>query len=273
MVNVFPERIVPGTDEFKLYYADHIKRYMFTIPYIEDKNVLDIACGVGYGSYYMASNGAKKVLGGDISKETIEYAKANYKLNDNLKFIVADALNLASLDEKFDVVVSMETFEHLTDQRKFLEEVTSVLNDDGVFIVSTPLTTDPDKKPLNPFHVKEVGIAEFQKILTVNFEKVDLYGERITDKRRKQDKDILIHFMAKNHNFAQIARLKIFSMVPQTIKKSIKKPKNISSSALHDRSVFLSYLLENGYAYTVDDYTISRNNIAEAHVIMAVCMK
>lgn len=38
-------------------------RYMETLQYIKGKNVLDIACGIGWGSYLMAKSGANKITG------------------------------------------------------------------------------------------------------------------------------------------------------------------------------------------------------------------
>ena len=56
---------------------EHIHRYKFALNYVKSKKILDIACGEGYGSNILSSE-AEKVLGIDISSESINYAKNKY---------------------------------------------------------------------------------------------------------------------------------------------------------------------------------------------------
>ncbi len=101
--------------------------------------------GAGYGSSYLGRKGAKTVVGGDVSRDAIEYAKAHYT-RDGLSFECLDATELPLTAECFDAVVSFETIEHLRDYRKFLSEVKSVLSSGGLFLVSTP-----NKRAISPF--------------------------------------------------------------------------------------------------------------------------
>lgn len=66
------EFVVPNKTPYATY-QEHINRYVFASNFVKDKTVLDIVCGTGYGSSYLARKGAKRVLGGDISKKAIEY--------------------------------------------------------------------------------------------------------------------------------------------------------------------------------------------------------
>src|SRR4030066_783433 len=104
------ERIIPGFVPMDSF-LEHISRYIFALAYVENKNVLDIACGTGYGSYFLAKNGAKFVAGGDISEIAINYAKNKYKL-DTLEFEVENVMKMSYPSEHFDVIVSFETIEH-----------------------------------------------------------------------------------------------------------------------------------------------------------------
>ena len=54
---------------------DHLARYDFACKFVNRKKVLDIACGMGYGSKMLSKAGALCVDGVDISEEAIEYAK------------------------------------------------------------------------------------------------------------------------------------------------------------------------------------------------------
>lgn len=182
------ERVVPGKTPLRIY-EDHIERYKFAVKYVNDKCVLDIACGVGYGSKCLSNGGASRVVGVDISKEAVSYAKTNYK-SINLNFLRGDATRLPFQNNYFDIVVSFETIEHIPDHRKFLAEVSRILKAGGTFIVSTPnrTVTSPSKslyqKPNNIHHFVEYTPHEFDNILkNFSFEDIHFFGQRMIHKR------------------------------------------------------------------------------------------
>jgi 2-polyprenyl-3-methyl-5-hydroxy-6-metoxy-1,4-benzoquinol methylase len=61
------ERYIP-TEEGKIR-LEHYHRYATVLDVVKEKNVLDVACGEGYGSFFMAEVAAS-VVGVDISDET-----------------------------------------------------------------------------------------------------------------------------------------------------------------------------------------------------------
>jgi len=173
------ERVVPGKTPYTVY-QEHINRYVFASKYIKNKIILDVASGTGYGSYYLIKNGAKKVIGVDISSDAINYAKNVYK-KQNLNFIQGDSINLPFRDESFDVITSFETIEHIKEYDKFLKECRRVLKNDGLFICSTPnkkVYSPYAKLTLNPFHIKEFFPEEFYRILNRHFRNTKLYGQK-----------------------------------------------------------------------------------------------
>jgi len=60
-------------------FGDHLVRYNFALPLCRNKKVLDLACGSGYGTFII-SKVAKGVIGGDVSKETVDFCKKNIKM-------------------------------------------------------------------------------------------------------------------------------------------------------------------------------------------------
>lgn len=158
-------------------YKEHVSRYEFAASLAKNKIVLDIACGVGYGSSYLEEKGAKMVVGGDINRDAIEYAKAHYKRRE-ISFLRLDAMNVPFSESTFDVVVSFETIEHLKDCRRFLSLCKAVLKKNGLFICSTPnslITFSDSGMPLNPFHTREFTLREFRNLLRDYFRDVDIY--------------------------------------------------------------------------------------------------
>ena len=95
------------------------KRYIFALKYVHDKKVLDCACGVGWGSFLMASAGAREVYGIDISEAAINSSKLFY-YNENINYIKGTPYDLPQ-DYKFDLITSFETIEHVENPLGFLK--------------------------------------------------------------------------------------------------------------------------------------------------------
>lgn len=162
------ERWMPGFSN-SFVEKDHYLRYNWVIDYVEGKNVLDIACGAGKGSFILAEKGnANFVLGCDINEKSIRYAKHRNK-HPKVQFSNQNATEL-NFNEDFDVVVSFETIEHLNDVDKFLKNIYSALKPGGIFIVSTPISRkNIDKSPKNPYHFCEWGFEQFHKVISKYF--------------------------------------------------------------------------------------------------------
>ena len=176
-----PERIVPDETEPGIV-AIHLKRYAFAEPWCRGKEVLDVACGVGYGTAHLAGTAAR-VVGGDLSEEAIAYAQGRYAAA-NVEFRVLDAAALPFPPGSFDAVCSFETIEHLPDREAYLGEVARVLRPAGVFLVSTPRADSTTERPDNPFHRIEYSREDFERLLSRHFRTVELYGQRRLQTRR-----------------------------------------------------------------------------------------
>ncbi len=173
------ERFVPEIDD-RVMQMEHLQRYLSVCKVIKKLNVLDVACGEGYGSNLMA-NYAKNVTGVDISQDAINHAKKRYKRN-NLNYIWGSATDLSMFqNESFDAVISFETIEHIdeTSQQLFLKEIKRVLRPNGFLIMSTP-----DKKIYsdlhnyhNEYHIHEFYKSEFVSFLKSQFDVVNLFNQ------------------------------------------------------------------------------------------------
>ena len=162
------ERWLPGFTDPTTDF-DHEQRYKWALNFTKEKNVLDIACGSGKGSYIMAVEGkAKQVLGCDIESDAIRYASIKYKAQ-NLSYKIQDATKLKE-NISFDVIVSFETIEHIKETEFYLNSIYSHLNNNGIFIVSTPISEyEENTKPKNPYHVVEWGFKKFQEVISKKF--------------------------------------------------------------------------------------------------------
>lgn len=171
------ERFVPTL--YNDNTIEHLHRYAFACKFIQDKIVLDMASGEGYGSNLMADYAAK-VIGADISNESIEHAKKKYQ-KPNLSFFCSSAIELPIASNSVDVVVSFETIEHLLEQDEMLTEIKRVLKLGGFFIISSPdkeFYTDVTGH-LNQFHLKELYFSELKNLLKKYFSYTHYYLQRI----------------------------------------------------------------------------------------------
>lgn len=174
------ERVVPGELSWEEFGVEHQQRYEFFTSYYSGKKVLDAACGSGYGSYHISNSGAASVLGIDISTGSVEAAKKKY-VNPNLTYKTADCSDLRKLGEKFDLIVSFETLEHLTDPRLFIKSAAEVLNPGGIFICSTPNKMRLSGAGyINQYHLNELDYDEFYKAMSENSEILGNYHQTET---------------------------------------------------------------------------------------------
>jgi SAM-dependent methyltransferase len=171
------ERFIPGAAG-EIWY-EHWHRYHFVAPLVAGRDVLDIACGEGYGSALLARHAAH-VTGADISPTAIAHARTHYADHANLDFREADCAALPFADASFDVVVSFETLEHIEAQEAFLDGIRRVLRPGGVLAISCPNKAEySDKRDhINEFHVRELYREELAALLRTRFPHAAWYGQR-----------------------------------------------------------------------------------------------
>jgi SAM-dependent methyltransferase len=181
------ERIVPNTEKWQAYYANHICRYIFAsrlLKEIKAKRILDAACGVGYGTNHLATSTGAQVVGIDRSEEALGIAGRSFA-SMGARFLSDDChkLDAASGYGPYDAIVSFETLEHLPQPERFLDSCFKNLQPAGLFIVSSPnkhVTCVPGR-PQNPFHEREFFPEEFTSLLTqAGFSNVKLFGQCYT---------------------------------------------------------------------------------------------
>jgi ubiquinone/menaquinone biosynthesis C-methylase UbiE len=165
------ERMIPDYHKGKVIYGEHITRYVSAQELVKGKVVLDIASGSGYGTNLLSKT-AKKVYGVDISDISIEYAKQNYGAS-NIDFRVGDGEKIPLEDNSVDIVVTFETIEHIPDYRQFMNEVSRVLKEDGLLVISTP--NDLEFAEGNHFHLHEFEYTELKKLINKHFKYTDSY--------------------------------------------------------------------------------------------------
>ena len=126
------------------------------------ENILDVGCGIGGSSLYLAEKFQARATG--ITLSPVQAASATERaqaliLSNRSQFLVANALEMPFEDNTFDLVWSLESGEHMPDKTKFMQECYRVLKPGGKLIMVTwchrpidnsPLTDDEQK------HLQEI---------------------------------------------------------------------------------------------------------------------
>ncbi|MBD2340577.1 methyltransferase domain-containing protein [Calothrix sp. FACHB-156] len=115
------------------------------------ENILDVGCGIGGSSLYLAEKFHAKATGITLSpvqanRATERAQKLN--LSDRSQFLVADAQAMPFADNTFDLVWSLESGEHMPNKIKFMQECYRVLKPGGKLIMVTWCHRPIDNEPL-----------------------------------------------------------------------------------------------------------------------------
>jgi SAM-dependent methyltransferase len=189
------ERIVPDTKAWNAYYANHICRYRFAVEKLSvagSRKILDAACGVGYGSAYLADLiTGSSITAIDRSESALQIARQSFA-KTAVSYLTDDCLTFTHTASKgpFDAVVSFETLEHLPDPVKFLQNCREHLREKGLLIISTPnqLVSSPGNDLNWEFHEKEYTPEEFMELLEESgFRNIRLYGQQLNLKGKIKD--------------------------------------------------------------------------------------
>lgn len=170
-----PERIDPKT-ELSGVVAHHLTKYKFASGVIGPGRVLDVGCGLGYGTAALCSSD-RVVIGIDISPDAIAIAKSRYP-EDGLTFQQADGQVLPFSGDSCCAVVCLEAIEHFREPVRHVVEVARVLKSSGIYVLSTPRPGTGGAPELNPFHHHEFTDEDLSALLSQHFRDVTLFGQR-----------------------------------------------------------------------------------------------
>ena len=142
-------------------YTDHLERYLMARRFVHG-TVVDLGCGIGYGSKLLSENPeVKKVVGFDICKDTIQFAKSNF--SDERKIEFTDSFNELKSRTNFkeiDVLIAFELIEHIEDSKKFYQYVQELKP--KVAIISFP---NKPSVAYNKFHFHDYVLQDVVNIM------------------------------------------------------------------------------------------------------------
>jgi tocopherol O-methyltransferase len=162
--------------------------------------VLDVGCGVGGSSLWLAEHLGAATVGITISPVQVEIAsRLARERRLNSSFLLMDAERM-SFSNSYDVIWAVAFMSHLKNQEDFLKSATRFLNKDGKFIIFDWMLSEEIAEPENDGYLKPVSegmlLASLHSIRTylrwfVKYGYRIIYSEDITPRTIKTWDDAL----------------------------------------------------------------------------------
>ncbi|MCP4157162.1 MAG: class I SAM-dependent methyltransferase [bacterium] len=176
------ECYIPLVDPYcAAMHLGHMASYKFALRFAYGRKVLDLGCGTGYGSTFLASFGAAEVVGADIAEEAVDYASKYHKHPAARFILLTDDKTLPFEDGSFDFVFCSQVIEHIENPESLLKEFLRVLNPGGFALVTTPNKTifsphADEHSSSNEFHISEMNLSQYEKLGRRVFPGIKLAG-------------------------------------------------------------------------------------------------
>jgi SAM-dependent methyltransferase len=166
------ERTLPDVPAENYWFRRHLVVYEWIAERCAGLDVVDMACGEGYGTDVLARR-ARRVTGVDANPDAYEHARVKYS-RPGVRF-ARDLIE--TYVQPCDAVVFLQTIEHVKEPQRVLAHFKAMAD---VVYVSTPnlLTLAPPgaDKSDNPWHLREYRAREFRELCESVFDRVELYG-------------------------------------------------------------------------------------------------
>jgi 2-polyprenyl-3-methyl-5-hydroxy-6-metoxy-1,4-benzoquinol methylase len=115
--------------------VDDKRRYEFVKKKITNKTVLDFGCGVG-GFLTQAEKSASKVAGIELEKRLqSSFSTRGLSVFSNIQLAIEKG-------DKWGIITAFHVIEHLPDPISILQELSSLLEEDGELIIEVPNSED-----------------------------------------------------------------------------------------------------------------------------------
>lgn len=127
----------------KWAYDEALRIYPYFGAYwdLAGKLVLDLGTGLGGKLPFYIESGARTVCGVDIEMQAVDIAQRyvdSLGLSRSVLLVAADAATLPFRSNIFDVIISINTFEHITRVEQALHECHRVLKPGGIALLFLP---------------------------------------------------------------------------------------------------------------------------------------
>ena len=129
---------------------------------LKEKSILDLACGEGHYTRKFAEQGAKRVVGVDLSKKMVELAKKEEEVNkQKIEYFINDASKPMEHLGQFDLVTGIFLLHYSSSAEQLCQFTTQIfkrLLPNGVFVGlnAEPLSINFDPHYYDAYHFSSI---------------------------------------------------------------------------------------------------------------------
>jgi len=142
------------------------------------KKILDVACGGGGKSVWIAEHGASRVVGIDLEPLFVQQANefaVKHRISDTCEFVLADASKLPFEDNSFDIAVLNDVMEHVDHPEAVLRDLSRVLKSGGQVLINV----EPYYHP-NGSHMMDVFTMPWNHVFFSEKFRIKMYKKMVT---------------------------------------------------------------------------------------------
>jgi ubiquinone/menaquinone biosynthesis C-methylase UbiE len=150
------------------------------LPNFEGKRVLDLGCGFGWHCRFAIENGAKSVVGIDISEKMLNEAKNKTK-SEYIQYICMPIEDIAFPDNSFDVVISSLALHYIQFFEDVLSKISKCLSKGGDFVFSVEHPIFTSQGPQDWYYDDKGNIVHWpvDQYFTEGVRKANFLGEEV----------------------------------------------------------------------------------------------
>ncbi|MFA5050582.1 MAG: methyltransferase domain-containing protein [Patescibacteria group bacterium] len=164
-------------DEENRYCAQLYHKVVSSIN-IKDKKVLEVGCGKGGGTSFIARYFKPKLIVGiDNSKAEIKFDREHH-YEKNLKFEYGNAIKIPFEDESFDAAINIESSHSYPNFNKFLQEAKRILKPKGYFLFADFRSRELIQSFFDSINKSKLKIIKKEDITENVFRALNLDNER-----------------------------------------------------------------------------------------------
>jgi arsenite methyltransferase len=123
--------------------------------------VLNVGCGIGISSAYIARKHGCRVVGVDISEKMLEWSwkRAHVeRVEDKVEFQAADILDLPFKDDRFDAVIVESVIAFVDDKTRAIQQCRRVTRPGGYVAVNESYFTEAPTPEVSAMVCRELGV-------------------------------------------------------------------------------------------------------------------
>ena len=253
-------RLDPSSRSAHYALQRSLAAYEFAKPFVKGRRVLDVGCGAGHGTIYVAGE-TLHLVGMDLEPAAVAYAKKAFG-QPSLDFVCCNLFSPSFLRQTFDTILSFQVVEHLPDPMRYFQELNALLADGGILIMAT-LNREKANAGLHPDHVKEYSFDEFTALCRSYFSSASFYGLFGNER-----------YAAAGMEEARFGRL-FLRLDPWGLRHRIPRALWEWVYALCTFLVqsFVSWRLPESKSLSIHDFHISQEDLDEALDFIVICTK